>query len=310
MKNFLFVSLVLFLGFVSCEDFLEKDLSGQTVLLNAPQNGDSLLINTVNFWWDIVDGATGYQLRIATPNFVGPTQLIIDTITEGNTFDFALLPGIYEWQIRAVNSSSGTPFVTRAIYIVENDDLSIETLNLNTPLNNAYVNDLVVNFSWNELIKAESYLFNLNYENGNTVFTNNSTPDLNIDRSLPEEGAFEWFVQGINASSSTPESDRRTIIADLTPPAASLLLLPSNGSSQDTTFVNFTWNSDVSLAPIVDTFKLYSDFLITEIQSITITNEELSVNLPSSGTFYWRVRSGDEAGNSGVFSETRSIIIN
>lgn len=108
---------ILILGVFGCSDIFEKNLEQQKVNIIGP--ADSLIASQRNFtfWWDYVEGATGYQLQIAEPSFLNVERLMLDTIVTGNKIDFSLMPGSYQWRVSAVNSTSATLFTTYTLVV-------------------------------------------------------------------------------------------------------------------------------------------------------------------------------------------------
>ena len=102
-----------------CGDFFETDISNIEVNLLAP--ADSLVSTTElqTFWWDYIDGAYQYQLRIVNPCFSEIETIIVDSLVNDNKIKCTLSPGIYQWGVRAVNGNSETDFSIRSLTIIE-----------------------------------------------------------------------------------------------------------------------------------------------------------------------------------------------
>jgi len=113
--------LVLMTG---CEDVFEKNISSEQVILLTPP--DSLVSTIVlqNFWWKEVPDADFYKLQIASPSFIHIRQLIADTTLYGNKFNCSLLPGTYEWRVKAANFGYETPFTINRLIIDSTSDIS------------------------------------------------------------------------------------------------------------------------------------------------------------------------------------------
>lgn len=109
----------------SCEELLEvPDISGEQVQILAPTGGTVVNQNFVNFTWNEVLYADAYLVQVAVPDFKNASQIVLDTIiVQDSTFmgtkAFKLLKnGVYQWQVKAVNSGYETPFSVSA-FIVE-----------------------------------------------------------------------------------------------------------------------------------------------------------------------------------------------
>jgi hypothetical protein len=89
-----------------CETAFEPDLRDKQVTLISPVNNISTTDTIQTFYWEILDGATEYQLQIVSPRFDSVARLIEDTITGKNTFLIDLDTNNYQWRVRAINSST------------------------------------------------------------------------------------------------------------------------------------------------------------------------------------------------------------
>ncbi|RIV68263.1 hypothetical protein D2U88_13605 [Flagellimonas aequoris] len=121
------------------------DISDQTVMILAPTEGSILEANTVNFNWEPVGEATGYQIQVATPNFGNATQLVLDSVVEVDTLGYvttrlgqSLFNGNYEWRIKAFNSDYETPYTASAFQVNGDEDQDLpppNNLQLVSPTN-------------------------------------------------------------------------------------------------------------------------------------------------------------------------------
>jgi hypothetical protein len=102
--------LVVLLLVGGCSIIFEEDLSEEIVYVNMPVDGTISPDTTQLFWWDIVEGALGYNLQIVAGSFADPQFLVVDTNSTGDKFMFDLLPGTYEWRINGWNNYSETSY--------------------------------------------------------------------------------------------------------------------------------------------------------------------------------------------------------
>ncbi|MFV0247583.1 MAG: hypothetical protein ACK5H1_01295 [Tenacibaculum sp.] len=113
-KKFLLLITVLI---TSCELVFVKDISKREVELLAPANKAEVLSGIVNFNWNLVSDAEQYILQIATPAFVNPNQMVLDTGITSNNFKWELPTGKYEWRVKAMNSGFKTAYTTSTFTI-------------------------------------------------------------------------------------------------------------------------------------------------------------------------------------------------
>jgi len=101
---------LLLIGFTTCEDIIEVNLSDFNVSLLAPTNGLSTTDSDHKFYWENLKGAEEYNLQIVSPRFSSISKFVLDTTITDNNFDFTLSPDEYEWRVKAINASSHTDY--------------------------------------------------------------------------------------------------------------------------------------------------------------------------------------------------------
>lgn len=310
MKKIFFFSTLLFgLFFISCEDFIEKNLQKEKITLKSPLDADTILSNTVTFWWEVIEAKdVQYNIQIVENSFLSPTQLILDSNSYDNIYEFSLPNGTYEWRVRAFNNTSETEYLSRTLVVDGKTDLSNEIQTLLSPTNNWNDNNLSQRFKWSKNLNATSYDFEL-LDNASDVFTYETVSEDTIRVDLIE-GIYKWRVKAKNESSETAFSTYRTLLIDNTSPAIPLLINPINNTVQTNTTVSFSWNQGSSLAAVTDTIYIYSDSLVTLFNIVYTSDDNLDYNFSNLGTYFWRIKSGDAAGNASAFSDTRKFTIN
>src|SRR5690349_4304894 len=92
---------IAFAGLNSCEEVLERSLVDKKVNLQAPVNNLTTTDTAHNFYWDEMEGATGYQLQIVSPRFDSIVKMLTDTPVTGNILHLSLNKGAYQWRVRA-----------------------------------------------------------------------------------------------------------------------------------------------------------------------------------------------------------------
>ena len=114
------VVLILICCLAGCEEILtEEDITADSVSLLAPANGVNLVSGDVIFSWQTVNGASDYELQVATPSFENAEQIVLDTIVSGASFTQLLTANDYEWRLKALNSAYETNYTISAFEVVE-----------------------------------------------------------------------------------------------------------------------------------------------------------------------------------------------
>lgn len=310
MKKIISLILVLFC-FISCDEIVnEKDISSQAVNILAPTNNAQFNSTSVTFSWDLLADATEYQIQIAKPSFSNAMEIILDTKVTGSNLTQQLNVGTYEWRIKAINASSETQYVTRSFTIVSNDNFEDNVVVLQTPINNFKTNSSSQNLSWSSIIGATSYQVQI-FDNSNTLILDTNTTNSNYNFTFPE-GNFTWKVRASNGSVQTLYSSR-SILTDYINPNVAVLNTPTNGTTVGSGSIAFNWTRlPIAGSVEFEIIYVYSDSSLSTLvlqenassQSITLSS------ITNPGTYYWRVKSFDEAGNSSSFSATNTFIKN
>ncbi len=220
-----------------------------------------------------------------------------------------------------VNNATNGGFFT-----VGSEELALPTRpTLTAPDNNSYTTDTMPTFQW---INGENQENNTLYIDSETDF---SDDDEHINISLSpsttsyitpvekalSDGRWYWKVVA-NNTQGTNGSDVWSCIIDTTAPEKPHLYSPSDNYETNNNHVTFSWNetadntthtSDVSG---ISSYQLqisndnFTSFLVNQNTSGNIT---LSITVTVAGRVQWRVRAWDQAGNPGIFSETRNLTV-
>ena len=313
-----FVVCVLLFGsllfVVSCEDIFEKNISSKELLLIAP--GDSLRtsFSTQTFWWEELDGALTYTLQVVSPSFASVEKVLADTTLKKNKFTLNLYPGKFEWRVRAENGSFKSAYITRAIQIDSTMDLKGQKVTLVSPLENAYSNTLVPRFTWQKLYNADTYSLEVHQTdwNGAVVF---SSPLVTYDTLSVEtlsEGTYSWGIKAWNNNSAT-EFSTRMLTIDRTMPGIPTLFTPSDKAKIPQLPVNLVWtNASDTGSPLTDSVLVSSDSVFSPNKIVVakfIQDIRLDNAVQDTGTYFWKVKSVDAAGNKGLFSTVRKFTV-
>lgn len=314
MKKYFLTIITGFLLF-SCKDFIETDLTDKNVDIIAPQ--DNLLTTSaaINFYWEPLDGARQYRIQVASPSFDNMTSIVTDTLLGGTEFSYVLRPGNYQWRIRAQNGSSKTPYITRNITIDSTSDLSSQTIILLSPASEYATNSSSLTFSCYGLYNATHYRWALKTHassfGGTLVLPDQLVADTFITVTGLPEGYLDWGMRGETSNSSTLYSSR-SIYIDYTNPNAPALTAPANATTSVGPNFSLSWSRATdSGSPLYDSVYIYTSSSLSTIKrTYKITSGTSLSDTLADGTYYWRVKSIDKAGNAGAFSASRWFKLN
>lgn len=293
-------------------DFIEEDLSKSAVTLISPVNNLNTVSLTQIFWWDEVEGATGYEIQVISPSIASPAILVLDSNTVVNQYTLTLSPGSYEWQVRAYNGSSTTPFTIFGLTIDSTPDLSSQIIVLSSPVNNLITNQITVTFNWDTLYNADDYRFEIATPdfNGTQELAAQTLTIDSFTHTFSQEGVFQWRVRGQNAFSNTPYSTN-SIEIDTTMPNIPLLISPAhNDTLSDSTAISLSWDrGTVTGSTIMDSLYIYADTgMVILLNSIYTANPSFTDSL-GVDVYYWRVISIDAANNKSGYSVLRKFTV-
>ena len=177
---------------------------------------------------------------------------------------------------------------------------------LKSPADGTITNDNTPTFEWTVGAYADNHRLLIDNDPDftspieNRLFgptDNTYTPAL--QNSLPDEN-YSWKVIAINVLGEN-QSLVRTFVIDTVPPGAPSWGSPPDGTITDDNTPTFGWEN-------VTGAENY-DLLIDGIQvTISVSTYTLTVELPD-GTYSWKVRARDAAGNVGDWSSTWTLII-
>jgi len=317
-NNYLLLAIMMVTLLISCEDILEEDISDNQILILSPNSKDTIHGNSVQFLWETIEGATDYKIQIYSDN-----SIVEDTIVNNTPFTRVLSNGNFEWRIKGQNNAYQTQFNFPVSFtVVETSDLTNQTLILNSPSSGIYTNDAEILFVWSSVPLATKYTFELQRveQNGgiNTIFIQEGILETSITldaMTIDEDAEYIWQVKALNETSETSFTSRNFFIDNVDPPLPSLLSPEFEAVFNLTDIIQFSWNfsSDPGIidSEIEGYYEISSDdnFNII-VESGSTVQEFIDVTFQNEGTYYWRVRGEDDAGNIGVFNEGGKLIVN
>lgn len=311
MKTYKYIVPFIVLLVVGCSDFLTQDISEERVVLRAPFNGLQTQNTAVSFWWDTLEFADSYALEVVSPSYDSIAYVNVLVEQEGNIYDAELQDGDYQWTVIAKNSAYEAYSDTFSFTIMSDTttDLSAQTLVLLEPGDGSLLSSNTdLEFIWETLPAATSYRWELAKPDFN--YPDNITNEILLEgshtESVIQEGAYKWRVRADNSNNgSFTYSEERDLVIDITAPDIPILTSPGNEDTLELP-ITLSWNS--ASGSDTDILEIYSDSLETLIdeQELIITNYTLN-NITVDTSYYWRVKSMDEAGNESGYSEARKF---
>ena len=316
--NKLFICLFL-LPLLGCSDFFEEDLSDKSVSLRYPINSETIEEFGVQFDWDELLGATSYKIEVVNDSFVESSITVFDSTLASTSVTATLVSGWYEWQVTAYNVGSSSITSKARFFIDSSLDLSLQTVTLIAPGQDSILKQTQTpNFSWNEIPIADEYIIAVkvgaNFTGQEIEYQIIDVGTTYTSSEIYAEGIYTWGIQAKNSLPTESDWSTHRFIVDTTRPTTPTLTDVStvdtiaSGSSY---IIAWTQPADqgVQQTSRVDSLVIYSDSLTTSIFELKQSNQTHTYTFTSAGSYFWRVKSIDEACNQGSFSVPKKLVV-
>ncbi|MBA7590113.1 hypothetical protein ES708_32215 [subsurface metagenome] len=185
------------------------------------------------------------------------------------------------------------------------------------PVANWNTNNQKILFRWDPVPGATRYSFGVrdsSWITGPDVITPINTVYDTLTVNL-NEGRYEWGVQAYDEVSNTSTTwHYRPLIVDITAPGKPVFTYPEyDGDTINTSPYTIEWrHPSNSLSAISDSIVVATDstfYPSSIVESLFISETELSVGSYPDGKYYAKVKAVDAAGNQGVYSNIRKFFL-
>lgn len=315
MKRNKFVHFYLLFTFLiivnACDDVIfEEDISESFVNILGPTNNATVITGTISFNWEPVSDADNYQLQIAAPNFANAIQIVLDSTITKTSFSQQLLPNSYEWRVRAKNSAFETSYFTNALTVTEVENFKDKQVVLVSPNDNLISNQNVQTLSWQSVEGATEYRIQIWQPDINGTLLNDEVINSTNLTFTFTDNNFTWQVRGQNDTQNTLFFSRKLLI-DTVKPNTPSLLTPSDNSTGSSGKISFTWDRE-SVAGSAETDSIYV-YNNSELTNLIFKGKGQNLQFEKdleTDSYYWFVKSFDQAGNKSSNSSTFNFTLN
>lgn len=307
--NKIAIGLIASWGFVSCSDIVEEpDITQEQVIIIAPADQTEVKGNVINFTWELVKDANAYLLQVASPDFDQASQVYVDSLISGTSFAKELLPNDYQWRVKAINSAYETLYSYSSFSVRKSDGFEGNTILLSSPVSNFVTNETNIMFSWKPVEGAVEYQIQI-LDESDTVLSDESIDATGIELTAME-GSFTWRVRALNASKGATLYSSRTMLIDVSKPNTPQLTLPLNKDTESKGAVTFSWEREEILGSIEkDSIYIYSNEDQTNLYKKGVGVEKSFETNMEIGSYFWKVRAFDAAGNISEDSNVYEVTI-
>jgi predicted secreted protein len=242
-------------------------------------------------------GAKNYRVQILNQ---GQT-IVKDTLTDKLILTIPLLNGSYYWKVRAENFAYKSTYSNPINFSVNGNEVL-----LSTPVDGFYTNATSFNLSWQALNGATGYDLQINNVTASTNVLSqsniNATSYALTNSIISQDAKYEWKVKPVLSSGVGSFSTRYFYIDRVVPNQPTNTSPANNTTATINTNVNFTWtmpsDSGTIQSPIEYTIEFATDAAFTSIiQTSSTTTTSFQKSFGTTGSYYWRVKAIDKAGN-------------
>ena len=306
-------ALTLFGPWSLTRSFTLDTLAPLAPALSAPLDNVSV-IATPAFSWLAAATAVKYKFEYATD--LGFTS-IVHTSAELSTLTYkppTMTPGTYHWRVSArdvAGNWSVLPGTSRTVTI-----LPAPVLSLSIPP--SVTNDPTPDFNWSP-VAGTGITYTLEVSTISTFIPGPATqtlsglgaPPYTLITPLTTNGLYYWHVRAVSGGSILgPWSLTRSFTLDTLAPPAPVLSAPADNLSVVGTPI-FSWLAASTATKYQFEYADDSAFTTNVVTFSELTTLKITLPVPgmTSGTYHWRVKAKDAAGNWSLYSTVRTVII-
>jgi hypothetical protein len=282
--------------------------------LISPNNNSTIPSNNITFVWQNQPNSDNYILQVSTRSDFGSYVVNVSSI-KGTSYTVAKLDDnkTYFWRVRTGNPSGWGERSLPRTFITGTAQTQPALVNLVSPSNSSTGLSQAVSFSWEGISSATSYGLEISeFPTFQTLFINQTgiTVTNSLITNLVLGKTYYWRVYPIISGQKGSYSQIwsfTTIQPTVSLPPPTTLVSPINNSDNQPISLLFSWssiNTATSYRIQVSTSSTFSNYIVNH-GGITGTTYQAS-NLLENTTYFWRVRTSNEAGD-GSFSSVWSF---
>tara|TARA_R100000908_G_scaffold60755_1_gene38316 strand:- start:9799 stop:14193 length:4395 start_codon:yes stop_codon:yes gene_type:complete len=302
---------------------------GKLVILDVPElsapadNASDVALQPQLSWSTTDANISEYNLQISESSAFGTTVVDEqDLPSASTTYDVASgalnHETTYYWRVRSEYDTTASGWSAPASFTTIQDVPA--KVALTSPADAAEGTSRTPDFEWEENQNADTYEFvvstDQSFADGKQQVVNENNLAVNtysVDQAniLEKETTYYWRVRGVNSTGNGAWSDVYSFTTIGDPPSAVALNSPQNLATGVSTLPTFEWQADAAatayqlqVSEVADDFDTPAVLALDKSDITQTTYTVLQVDkLDEAATYYWRVRSSNNAGNS-AWSDT------
>jgi hypothetical protein len=289
--------------------------------LTSPLDTTSM-IGTPVFKWMASPTATRYRFEYDTSSSfnspIGVAHYLSGELTSTSYTPPTMALGTYFWHVQAKDAAGNWgPYTGVPFTVTINLPTPVAPVLLN-PTNALAVKDTSPTFEW-KAVGAAPYVYTYELQ----LSTSSTFPALGLfsypaiasttytlaDDTLTNGTTYYWRVQAKNSASVIgPWSIVRSIKIDTGIPDVPVLNLPADNASVNGT-PTFSWKAAIGATKYQFQYDTDTSFSPAVYTSAVLTTTSVKPPTMSLGTYYWRVKAMDAAGNESAWSGYRTVAV-
>jgi len=288
--------------------------------LELPANGAKTNNSTPLLDWSNVTDASGvtYSVQVSISNTFATTVVNVSGLTSSAyTVASALADGTYYWRVKTVDGAGNESDWTAIWSFLVDTVVGLPTLLV--PANGAKINNNTPTLDWTDVTDPSGVTYRLQVSTTSTFTsllvsqTSLTASQFTLTTALASGGTYYWRAKAVDgAGNDSGWTAAWSFYVDTTAPVAPALSSPSNGARTNNSTPTFSWSSvtdpsGVTYSIQVSTSNTFATTVV-DVSGLASTTYTPSVPL-ADGTYYWRVRAVDGAGNNSAWSAVRNLII-
>ncbi len=280
-------------------------------VLVSPADGVYINDDRPTFTWEASSGALKYTLQYSLASDFTGAVTVTDISGLSYTSPAILADGVWHWHVKAVDqANNASAYSGPWAFTIDTQPPAVPTLS--SPPEGNFTNDNTPAFTWNAAVGAYNYVLEYSISSnfsGSTVIS--GITGLSYTPLSLADGIWYWHVLAMDhAGNTSAYSIAWSFTLDTQPPAIPTLASPSNGSISNNNQPSFTWNAAAGAFTYTLQYSATIDFS-SNVQTI-IGISGLAYTLQTSltdGIWYWHLKSADQSGNEGNYSNPWSLTI-
>ena len=271
--------------------FTTRQAPPATPALSTPSNNSTGVSLSPVLVWQSAVNATSYRVQLSTSSSFNTLTVDETTTQTSRSLSNLSYSTTYYWRVKSYNAIDSSDW--SAVWSFTTRQAPPATPVLSTPSNNSTGVSLSPVLVWQSAVNATSYRVQLSTSSSfNTLTVDETTTQTSRALSnLSYSTTYYWRVKSYNAIDSSDWSAVWNFTTRQAPPAAPVLISPSNGATALDTFTTLVWQSvanAIGYRVQLSTSSTFSTLIVND--SLTMINRTLT-HLFYNTTYYWRVKS-------------------